>query len=47
MMPTLEILPFYIAEKQGIYDSLGLDLTFLQFNSANDRDAAFLKGQLD
>lgn len=47
MMPTMEGLPFYIAEKQGIYDSLGLDLTFLRFNSANDRDAAFQSGKTD
>ena len=47
MMPTLEGLPFYIAEKQGIYDSLGLDLTFIHFNSSNDRDAAFQKGKMD
>lgn len=47
IMPTLESLPFYIADKQGIYDSLGLDLTFLRFNSANDRDAAFQNGRMD
>lgn len=41
VMPTLEGLPFYIAKEQGIYDSLGLDLNLLRFNSANDRDAAF------
>ena len=41
MMPTLDGLPFHIAKTQGIYDSLGLDLTILSFNSANDRDAAF------
>ena len=27
MMPTLDGLPFHIAKTQGIYDSLGLDLT--------------------
>lgn len=47
MMPTLDGLPFHIAKAQGIYDSLGLDLTILHFNSANDRDAAFQAGQLD
>lgn len=46
-MPTLEGLPFYIAKTQGIYDSLGLDLTLLQFNSANDRDAAFQAKRMD
>ena len=32
MMPTLDGLPFHIAKTQGIYDSLGLDLTILSFN---------------
>ena len=40
MLPTLDGLPFHIAKAQGIYDSLGLDLTILSFNSAYDRDAA-------
>jgi len=47
MMPTLDGLPFRIAKTQGIYDSLGLNLTILPFNSANDRDAAFQTGQMD
>ena len=47
MMPTLEGLPFYIARSEGIYDSLGLDLTILPFNSANARDAVFQTGQMD
>lgn len=47
MMLTLEGLPFYVAQRQQIYDSLGLELNLLPFNSANDRDAAFLNGQID
>ena len=47
MMPTLDGLPFHIAKTQGIYDSLGLDLTILSFNSANDRDAAFQTRKID
>ena len=43
--PTLEGLPFYIARSEGIYDSLGLDLTILPFHSAKDRDAVFQTGQ--
>ena len=44
---TLDGLPFHIAKTQGIYDSLGLDLTILSFNSANDRDAAFQTRKMD
>ena len=47
VMPTLEGLPYYIAQKQGIYDSLGLKLTIFPFYSANDRDAAFQIHQVD
>ena len=47
MLPTLDGLPFHIAKAQGIYDSLGLDLTILSFKSAYDRDAAFQSKSLD
>ena len=47
MLPTLDGLPFHIAKARGIYDSLGLDLTILSFNSAYDRDAAFQFKSLD
>ena len=47
MLPTMDGLPFHIAKAQGIYDSLGLDLTILSFNSAYDRDAAFQFKSMD
>lgn len=47
VMPTMDGLPFIIAQKQGIYDSLGLDVSLIRFNSANDRDAAFQSGQIE
>lgn len=47
ILPTLDGLPFHIAKAQGIYDSLGLDITILPFNSANDRDAAFQTQSID
>lgn len=46
-MSSMDYLPYVIAEKQGIYDSLGLDLTLVKFFSANDRDAAFQSGNID
>ncbi|NDV84283.1 ABC transporter substrate-binding protein [Bacteroides sp. 51] len=46
-MSSMDYLPFVIAEKQGIYDSLGLDLSIVKFFSANDRDAAFQSGNID
>ena len=47
MLTTLDGLPFHIAKARGIYDSLGLDLTILSFNSAYDRDAAFQFKSMD
>lgn len=47
VMPTMDGLPFIIAEKQGIYDSLGIDVNIIRFNSANDRDASFQSGLID
>ena len=46
-MSSMDYLPYVIAQKQGIYDSLGLDLTIVKFFSANDRDAAFQSGNID
>ena len=40
-MPSMDILPFLVAEKAGVYDSLGLNLEVVKFYSAIDRDAAF------
>lgn len=46
-MASMDYLPFVVAQKQGIYDSLGLEVEIVKFYSANDRDAAFQSGNLD
>lgn len=46
-MSSMDYLPYVVAERQGIYDSLGLDLTIVKFFSANERDAAFQSGSVD
>lgn len=46
-MSSMDYIPFVVADKMGIYDSLGLDLTIVKFFSANDRDAAFQSGNID
>lgn len=46
-MSSMDYIPFVIAQKTGIYDSLGLKLDLVKFFSANDRDAAFQSGQID
>lgn len=46
-MSSMDYLPYVVAQKTGIYDSLGLELEIVKFFSANDRDAAFRAGQVD
>lgn len=46
-MSSMDYLPFVVAEKLGMYDSLGLDLRIVKFFSANERDAAFQSGNID
>ncbi|EOA48887.1 hypothetical protein HMPREF1532_02521 [Bacteroides salyersiae WAL 10018 = DSM 18765 = JCM 12988] len=47
VMPTMDGFPFIVAQKSGIYDSLGLKVNLVQFNSPYDRDAALLTGKID
>lgn len=46
-MSSMDYLPFVVAEKMGMYDSLGLELDIVKFFSANERDAAFQAGSID
>jgi NitT/TauT family transport system substrate-binding protein len=46
-MSSMDYLPFVVAKKQGIYESLGLEVDIVKFFSANDRDAAFQAGHVD
>ncbi|BEG98220.1 ABC transporter substrate-binding protein [Bacteroides sedimenti] len=47
IIPSMDYIPFAVAQKQGIYDSLGLSVDFVKFQSASDRDNAFKTGKLD
>jgi len=47
IMPSMDYIPFAVAQKQGIYDSLGLKVNFVRYLSSNDRDDAFKSGKLD
>lgn len=47
LMSSMDGLPFTVADKLGIYDSLGLEVNFIKFYSPIDRDAAFQAGQID
>lgn len=46
-MSSMDYIPFVVAKKTAIYDSLGLNVEIVKFFSANDRDAAFQSGNID
>ena len=46
-MPTIDCLPFYYADSTGIFDSLGINVKLITFESAIDADTSFVKGHID
>ncbi len=47
LMPVQDCLPFYYAQRTGIYDSLGLDLRILTLQAQLDTDTAFMRGHVE
>ena len=47
VMPTMDCLPFYVAEKSGMFDSLKTDITLKTFDSAMNCDTALAGGSID
>ncbi|MBO0438276.1 ABC transporter substrate-binding protein [Vagococcus fluvialis] len=47
VMPAVDSLPVYIAEKEGFFEEEGLKLDLQSFKSPKDRDAALSSGNLD
>ncbi|WP_374712817.1 MetQ/NlpA family ABC transporter substrate-binding protein [Symbiobacterium terraclitae] len=46
-IPTVDGLPFWVAEAQGYYRQHGVDVELVNFRSAAERDAALQGGQID
>lgn len=46
-IPTIDGLPFWVAEQKGYYEAEGLDVKLVTFKSANERDAAIMSGAID
>jgi NitT/TauT family transport system substrate-binding protein len=46
-IPTIDGLPFWVAESQGYYRQQGVDVELVNFRSAAERDAALQGGQID
>ena len=47
LMPVADCLPFYIAQRSGIYERLGLDLRILTLQAQLDTDTALLRGRAE
>ena len=47
LMPVEDCIPFYYAQRVGIYDSLGLDLRILTLQAQLDTDTAFAFGHAE
>lgn len=47
VLPSMECLPFYVAEQCGIFDSLGLKMQLVTYQAAMDADTAFVNGDVD
>lgn len=47
LMPTLDCLPFYYAERCGLFGELGKNVRLLTFNSQLSCDTAFERGHAD
>ena len=47
LMPVSDCIPFYYAQRTGIYDSLGLDLRILTLQAQIDTDTALMRGRAE
>lgn len=47
LMPTVDCLPFYYAEEQGIFDHLGADIQIRNYMAQMDCDTAFCRKHAD
>ncbi|HWI62824.1 MAG TPA: MetQ/NlpA family ABC transporter substrate-binding protein [Symbiobacteriaceae bacterium] len=46
-LPVVDGLPFWIADKKGYFKQEGVEVVLTTFNSANERDAAIISGDID
>ena len=45
VLPTYDCIPFYYAEQEGLFDSLGVSVRLLTYASSMDADTAFVNGE--
>ncbi|MGQ9511711.1 ABC transporter substrate-binding protein [Thermodesulfitimonas sp.] len=47
LLPITDNLPFWVAEQKGYFRDAGVEVKFVSFPSAMERDSAFSAGQID
>lgn len=47
VMSSMDYLPLAVAQREGYFEKLGLDIELQKFYSANERDAAFQSNNID
>jgi len=47
VLPTEDSLPLWVAADEGMFEEAGLDVEFIDFQAAAERDAAFTAGEID
>ncbi|MBT9253129.1 MAG: ABC transporter substrate-binding protein [Brockia lithotrophica] len=47
ILPTIDAFPLVVAERTGAFTRRGIEVTLVPFQSASERDSAFLAGQID
>ena len=47
VMPTADCLPLYVADKTGLFDSVGVDVRLITYQAQLDIDTAFAKGHVE
>jgi NitT/TauT family transport system substrate-binding protein len=46
-IPTIDGLPFWVADQKGYYKAEGVNVELVTFKSANERDTAIMSGAID
>lgn len=47
VLPTEDSLPFWVAEREGLFAAAGLEVEIVVFQAAQERDTAFASGAVD
>jgi NitT/TauT family transport system substrate-binding protein len=47
ILPVVDILPLLVGQEKGLFETQGIDLELIRFQSALERDAALQAGKLD